>query len=109
MLVLTVPTTIPIPPLPFSVSAVPEAMVVSGLFQGASANAETPRPSLNLDFPRWNAQTMLEDLEITCQRPATVSAFSTRYGSSAATFFNWDNGIHHITILFTRTRVAVLC
>ncbi|XP_059180709.1 uncharacterized protein wu:fj29h11 [Centropristis striata] len=50
--------------------AVPEAVVLSGTFQGA---AETPRPPLNLV---WNKaqppQPTLEDMELTCQRPSTV-------------------------------------
>lgn len=55
-----------------SISAVPDAVVVSTVFQGA---AETQRPPLNLDFPLWNRapQATLEDMELTCQRPTTVS------------------------------------
>ncbi|XP_074476701.1 uncharacterized protein LOC141758850 isoform X3 [Sebastes fasciatus] len=51
--------------------AVPDAVVVSTVFQGA---AETQRPPLNLDFPLWNRapQATLEDMELTCQRPTTV-------------------------------------
>nr|XP_046232573.1 protein NO VEIN isoform X2 [Scatophagus argus] len=51
---------------------VPEAMVLSGTFQGTSAAAETVRPPLNLDFPNWKTQATLEDMELTCQRPTTV-------------------------------------
>ncbi|XP_070708112.1 uncharacterized protein [Pempheris klunzingeri] len=53
---------------------VPEAMVLSSMFQGTAA--ETQRPPLNLDFPLWNKvqppQATLEDMELTCQRPTTV-------------------------------------
>ncbi|XP_054457346.1 uncharacterized protein wu:fj29h11 [Anoplopoma fimbria] len=52
---------------------VPAAMVLPSMFQGG---AETQRPPLNLDFPRWNKvrppQATLEDMELTCQRPTTV-------------------------------------
>ncbi|XP_041818606.1 protein NO VEIN isoform X2 [Chelmon rostratus] len=51
---------------------VPEAVVLSSTFQGTAATAETQRPPLNLDFPHWNTQTTLEDMELTCQRPTTV-------------------------------------
>ncbi|KAM8729268.1 uncharacterized protein AB9X84_026582 isoform 1-T2 [Acanthopagrus schlegelii] len=51
---------------------VPEAVVLSGVFQGTAATAETSRPLLNLDFPHWNTQATLEDMELTCQRPTTV-------------------------------------
>ncbi|XP_047465584.1 protein NO VEIN isoform X3 [Mugil cephalus] len=56
--------------------AVPEAVVLSSTFQGTAAAADTQRPPLNLDFPLWNKcqhpQAMLEDIELTCQRPTTV-------------------------------------
>ncbi|XP_041829730.1 protein NO VEIN isoform X2 [Melanotaenia boesemani] len=53
--------------------ATPEAVVLSGTFQGATATAETQRPPLNLDFPLWKSpQATLEDMELTCQRPTTV-------------------------------------
>ncbi|XP_044034429.1 protein NO VEIN isoform X2 [Siniperca chuatsi] len=49
---------------------VPEAVVLSSMFQGT---AETQRPPLNLDFPLWRPpQATLEDMELTCQRPTTV-------------------------------------
>ncbi|XP_073345224.1 uncharacterized protein [Pagrus major] len=51
---------------------VPEAVVLSGVFQGTAAAAETPRAPLILDFPHWNTQATLEDMELTCQRPTTV-------------------------------------
>ncbi|XP_030610585.1 protein NO VEIN isoform X2 [Archocentrus centrarchus] len=55
--------------------AAPEAVVLSGTFQGTAAAAET-RPPLNLDFPLWNKaqppHATLEDMELTCQRPTTV-------------------------------------
>uniref|UniRef100_UPI0037E884B3 uncharacterized protein n=1 Tax=Semicossyphus pulcher TaxID=241346 RepID=UPI0037E884B3 len=57
------------PPAPNSLS-VPEAMVLPSVFQGAAAEAQ--RPPLNLDFPVWNAQATLEDMELHCQRPNTV-------------------------------------
>ncbi|XP_036073145.1 protein NO VEIN isoform X3 [Oryzias melastigma] len=56
----------------------PEPMVLSGTFQGMSgaAESETERPLLNLTFPLWNnaqpAQAVLEDMELSCQRPDTV-------------------------------------
>ncbi|XP_031729731.1 protein NO VEIN isoform X1 [Anarrhichthys ocellatus] len=54
-------------------SLVPEAVVLSSMFQGG---AETQRPPLNLDFPPWNKVqpplATLEDMELTCQRPTTV-------------------------------------
>ncbi|KAM3591779.1 uncharacterized protein V6R79_007248 [Siganus canaliculatus] len=51
----------------------PDAVVLSGTFQGAAAVTETPRP-LNLDFSgaHWNPQNTLEDMELNCQRPQTV-------------------------------------
>ncbi|XP_072230072.1 uncharacterized protein [Leuresthes tenuis] len=56
--------------------AVPEAVVLSGTFQGTAAAAETQRPPLSLDFPLWNklqpSQATLEDMELTCQKPTTV-------------------------------------
>uniref|UniRef100_A0A669E4X7 Wu:fj29h11 n=1 Tax=Oreochromis niloticus TaxID=8128 RepID=A0A669E4X7_ORENI len=56
-----------------SVSAVPEAVVLSGTFQGTAADAAEIRPPLNLDFPQWSkSQATLEDMELTCQRPTTV-------------------------------------
>ncbi|KAM4524399.1 uncharacterized protein PAE49_000724 isoform 2-T3 [Odontesthes bonariensis] len=62
-------------PPPSSLS-VPEAVVLSGTFQGTAAAAETQRPPLNLDFPLWNkvqpSQATLEDMELTCQKPTTV-------------------------------------
>lgn len=67
----------------FSVSVVPEAVVLSGVFQGTAAAAETLRPPLNLDFPHWNTQATLEDMELTCQRPTTVSTFTTHEGFSS--------------------------
>ncbi|XP_026170473.1 protein NO VEIN isoform X2 [Mastacembelus armatus] len=55
---------------------VPEAVVLSGVFQGAAAAAENQRLPLNLDFPLWNKvqppQATLEDMELACQRPTTV-------------------------------------
>uniref|UniRef100_A0A1A8UKW3 HTH OST-type domain-containing protein n=1 Tax=Nothobranchius furzeri TaxID=105023 RepID=A0A1A8UKW3_NOTFU len=60
-------------PTPNSTLAVPDAVVASATFQGTAAAAETPRPPLNLDFPRWNKdQSGLEDMELTCQRPTTM-------------------------------------
>ncbi|XP_034083344.1 protein NO VEIN isoform X4 [Gymnodraco acuticeps] len=53
--------------------AVPDAVVLPSMFQGA---AESQRPPLNLDFPLWNKlqppHATLEDMELTCQRPTTV-------------------------------------
>ncbi|KAI4801184.1 hypothetical protein KUCAC02_000109 [Chaenocephalus aceratus] len=53
--------------------AVPDAVVLPSMFQGA---AEFQRPPLNLDFPLWNKlqppHATLEDMELTCQRPTTV-------------------------------------
>lgn len=50
--------------------------MLSGTFQGAAAAAET-RPPLNLDFPLWTKaqppHATLEDMELTCQKPTTVS------------------------------------
>ncbi|XP_035522155.1 protein NO VEIN isoform X1 [Morone saxatilis] len=51
---------------------VPEAVVLSGVFQGTAATADTQRPPLNLDFPNWNTKATMEDMELTCQRPTTV-------------------------------------
>ncbi|KAM6897522.1 uncharacterized protein FYW49_018807 [Xenentodon cancila] len=55
---------------------VPEAVLLSGTFQGTSAAAEAQRPALNLQFPLWNKtqppQPTLEDMELSCQRPSTV-------------------------------------
>ncbi|XP_074518878.1 uncharacterized protein LOC141784855 isoform X2 [Halichoeres trimaculatus] len=51
--------------------SVPEAVVIPSVFQGA-APAETHRPLLNLDFPVWNSQSGLEDLELGCSHPSTV-------------------------------------
>lgn len=62
--------------LSLHLSVVPEAVVLSSTFQGTAATAETQRPPLNLDFPHWNTQTTLEDMELTCQRPTTVSTFT---------------------------------
>uniref|UniRef100_A0A3P9B955 Wu:fj29h11 n=1 Tax=Maylandia zebra TaxID=106582 RepID=A0A3P9B955_9CICH len=60
-------------PLSLSVSAVPEAVVLSSTFQGTAAAAAEIRPPLNLDFPHWNkTKATLEDMELTCQRPTTV-------------------------------------
>lgn len=54
---------------------VPDAVMVSSVFQGTAA-AENHRPPLNLDFPYWNKvqppQATLEDMEIVCERPTTV-------------------------------------
>ncbi|XP_013128868.1 uncharacterized protein wu:fj29h11 isoform X3 [Oreochromis niloticus] len=59
-------------PVPNSL-AVPEAVVLSGTFQGTAADAAEIRPPLNLDFPQWSkSQATLEDMELTCQRPTTV-------------------------------------
>lgn len=64
-----------------SVSAVPEAVVLSGTFQGTAADAAEIRPPLNLDFPQWNkTQATLEDMELTCQRPTTVSISTASFG-----------------------------
>ncbi|XP_061665744.1 uncharacterized protein wu:fj29h11 isoform X2 [Syngnathoides biaculeatus] len=56
--------------------AVPEAVVLPSTFKGSQKAAETQRLPLNLDFPMWNKLTpphaTLEDLDVTCQRPATV-------------------------------------
>lgn len=60
-----------------SISAIPDAMVLSSTFQGAAATAESQRPPLNLDFPQWNGHATLEDMALTCQRPTTVSTFTT--------------------------------
>ncbi|XP_056285066.1 uncharacterized protein wu:fj29h11 isoform X2 [Pseudoliparis swirei] len=52
---------------------VPEAVVLSSMFQGG---AESQRAPLNMDFPPWNKVqpplATLEDMELTCQRPTTV-------------------------------------
>ncbi|XP_034415421.1 protein NO VEIN isoform X2 [Cyclopterus lumpus] len=56
---------------------VPEAVVLSSMFQGG---AEIHRAPLNLDFPPWNKVqpplATLEDMELTCQRPTTVVLLS---------------------------------
>ncbi|KAM6963611.1 uncharacterized protein LKV04_019674 [Tautogolabrus adspersus] len=52
--------------------SVPDAVLLSSVFQGAAASAESQRPPLNLDFPMWNSKTALEDMELRCQRPKTV-------------------------------------
>lgn len=65
---------------------VPGAVVLSSKFQGTAAPAEAQRPPLNLDFPLWNkvqpSQATLEDMELTCQRPTTVSTLTTCDGLS---------------------------
>ncbi|CAG5911609.1 unnamed protein product [Menidia menidia] len=70
------PAEAPSDPPPPSTPAVPEAVLVSGTFQGAPPGAEAQRPPLNLDFPLWSreqpSQATLEDVELTCQRPTTV-------------------------------------
>ncbi|XP_028998254.2 uncharacterized protein wu:fj29h11 [Betta splendens] len=61
------------PNAPGATGAVPEAVVVSGTFQGTS---DAQRPPVTLNFPLWNnvqpPQPTLEDMELTCQRPTTV-------------------------------------
>nr|XP_020442679.1 uncharacterized protein LOC109952134 isoform X2 [Monopterus albus] len=52
----------------------PEAVVLPSTFQGTTASAETQRPPLSLDFPlRKPPQATLEDMELTCQKPTTVT------------------------------------
>ncbi|XP_040922726.1 protein NO VEIN isoform X2 [Toxotes jaculatrix] len=54
---------------------VPDAVVLSGTFQGTAGTADI-RPPLNLDFSFCHKvqppQVTLEDMELTCQRPTTV-------------------------------------
>lgn len=72
------PIIIPAQPLPsfVSIRVVPEAVVLSSTFQGTAVPAESQRPPLILDFPLWKkgqATATLEDMELTCERPTTVS------------------------------------
>lgn len=60
------------------VSVVPDAVVISGTFQGTGAAAEAQRAPVNLDFAQWNSQATMEDMQLTCQRPQTVSAARLR-------------------------------
>lgn len=75
--------TPPLLSLIFSSSAVPEAVVLPSMFQGTGHTAETQRPPLALDFAQWNKvqppQATLEDMELNCQRPTTVSALDDLY------------------------------
>nr|XP_029134426.1 uncharacterized protein LOC109987450 [Labrus bergylta] len=50
----------------------PDAVLLHSVFQGAAASAESQRPPLNLDFPMLSSKTVLEDMELSCQRPNTV-------------------------------------
>ncbi|XP_077359160.1 uncharacterized protein LOC144005104 isoform X2 [Festucalex cinctus] len=56
---------------------VPEAVVLPSVFRGSQAAAENQRHLLHLNFPSWDKflspQATLEDLDVTCQRPATVA------------------------------------
>lgn len=56
-------------------SVVPQAVVLPSVFKGSQAPTETQRLLRNLDFPMWDKlpQVTLEDLDLTCQRPSTVS------------------------------------
>lgn len=53
----------------------PEAVVPSSTFQGTAAAADLQRPLLNMNFPQWeqSPRATLEDMELPCQRPDTVS------------------------------------
>lgn len=62
---------------------VPDAVVLSGMFQGSAAGLDSPH-SLNLDFPQLSPQTRLEDLELHCQRPTSVSTSTTFSTTSAS-------------------------
>lgn len=60
--------------------------MLSGQFQGTSGAAEAQRLPLNLHFPLWDKSQpppTLEDMELTCQRPTTVSKPSPESISSS--------------------------
>ncbi|XP_056911618.1 uncharacterized protein wu:fj29h11 isoform X2 [Takifugu flavidus] len=50
---------------------VPEVTVASNTFHGSTATTQSLGP-LNMDFPQWNSNAIMEELSPTCQIPTTV-------------------------------------
>lgn len=66
--------------------------MLSSTFQGTAAAAAEIRPPLNLDFPHWNkTKATLEDMELTCQRPTTVSIPTASFGFLVAGYQVFPN------------------